>query len=48
MVVRQVPEKNWTKDGLEWMFEIRVKDNNGKKHYYRSKMFLTKKEAQKV
>lgn len=48
MAVRQVPEKNWTKDGRKWMFEIRVKDNNGKKHHYRSKMFLTKKEAQKA
>ena len=45
MAVRQLPEKDWTKDGRKWMFEIRVKDKNGKKHHYRSKKFLTKKEA---
>ena len=27
MAVRVVPEKEWTKDGRKWMFEIRVKDN---------------------
>ena len=46
MAVRVVPEKEWTKDGRKWMFEIRVKDNTGKQHHYRSKKYLTKKEAQ--
>lgn len=48
MAVRQVPEKNWTKDGRKWMFEIRVQDSTGKKHHYRSRMFMTRKEAQKA
>ncbi len=45
MAVRQVPEKNWTKDGRKWMFEVRVKDMNGKQHHYRSKNYFTRKEA---
>lgn len=48
MAVRQVPEKNWTKDGRKWMFEVRVQDSTGNKHHYRSKMFMTRKEALKA
>lgn len=48
MAVRQVPEKDWTKDGRKWMFEVRAKDNIGKKIHYRSRKYLTKKEAQKA
>lgn len=45
MAVRQLPEKNWTKDGRKWMFEVRVKDVNGNTHHYRSKNYFSKKEA---
>ena len=48
MAVRQVPEKNWTKDGRKWMFELRIKDSTGKQHHYRSRMFFTRKEALKA
>lgn len=48
MAVRQVSEKEWTKDGRKWMFEVRAKDKTGKTLHYRSKKYLTKKEAQKA
>ncbi len=48
MAVRQVPEKEWTKDGRKWMFEVRVKDATGKQHHYRSKKYLTRKETQQA
>ncbi len=48
MAVRQVSEKEWTKDGRKWIFEVRVKDATGKVKYSKSKKYLTKKEAQKA
>lgn len=48
MAVRQVSEKEWTKDGRKWLFEVRTKDITGKKQYYKSKKYLTRREAQKA
>lgn len=48
MAVRQVSEKEWTKDGRKWIFEVRTKNSLGKIKYYKSKKYLTKKEAQKA
>ncbi len=42
-------EKNkskWTKDGRHWYYVKNYKDNLGKTKYYKSKMFLTRKEAE--
>lgn len=47
MAVRQVKENEWTKDGRKWIFEVRYNDLFGEKKYYKSKKYLTKKEAQK-
>lgn len=48
MAVRQVNEKDWTKDGRKWIYEVRYKDVFGKPQYKGSKKFHTKKEAQKA
>ncbi len=48
MAVRQVNEKDWTKDGRKWIYEVRYKDNFGGTKYKGSKKFHTKKEAQKA
>lgn len=48
MAVRQVLEKDWTKDGRKWIYEVRYKDAFGKPQYEGSKKFHTKKEAQKA
>ena len=47
MAVRQVKESEWTKDGRKWIFEIRHKDLFGNRRYYKSKKYLTRKEALK-
>ncbi len=42
-------EKNkpkWTKDGRHWYFRKSYRDFNGKIRYYRSKMYLSKQEAE--
>lgn len=43
MAVRQVPISEQTKDGRKWIYEVRVD-----KKRYKSKKFLTKKEAQEA
>lgn len=48
MAVRQVLEKEWTKDGRKWIYEVRYKDVFGNLIYKGSKKYLTKKEAQKA
>lgn len=40
---RQVSIKEWTKDGRKWIYELK---HEGKK--YKSKKYLTKKEAMKI
>lgn len=47
MAVRQVNEKEWTKDGRKWIYEVRYKDLFGKSQYKGSKKFHTRKEALK-
>ena len=47
MSIRKVNEKEITKDGRSWIFELRYKDNIGNIQYYKSKKFMTKKEASK-
>lgn len=47
MAVYNEKNKNkWTKDGRHWYFRKCYRDINGKLKYYRSKMFLTKIEAE--
>lgn len=48
MAVRQVKEKDWTKDGRKWIYEVRYKDGFGKQHYKGSMKFMTKREALKA
>ena len=45
MAVRQVSEKEWTKDGRKWVYEVRIPLYDGKYKYHKSPKFLTKKEA---
>ena len=45
MSVNQLKAKDWTKDGRKWVFQTRYTDLNGKVIKYKSKKFLTKKEA---
>ena len=40
MAIRQVREKEWTKDGRKWIYETRYNNKT-----YKSKKYLTKKEA---
>lgn len=46
MSVFQVKPKEQTKDGRKWMFQVYYKGLDGINKKYRSKKFLTKKEAQ--
>ncbi len=46
MAVRQVRQSEWTKDGRKWIFEVRYKDFSNKVKSFKSKKYLTKKEAQ--
>ena len=45
MSVNQLKPKDWTKDGRKWIFQTRYKDLSGNTKKYKSKKFLTKKEA---
>ena len=48
MSVFQVKQKEQTKDGRKWMFQVYYKGLDGINKKYRSKKFLTKKEAQEA
>ena len=48
MSVNQLKPKDWTKDGRKWFFYTRYKDLSGRTKQYKSKKFLTKKEAQEA
>ncbi len=48
MSVFQVKPKEQTKDGRKWMFQVYYKGLDGINKKYRSKKFLTKKEAQEA
>ena len=41
-------DKNKTKDGRSWYFKIYKKDYNGINKAYKSKRYLTKKDAQEA
>lgn len=45
MSVNKLKEKDWTKDGRKWIFQVRYNDLSGKVRKYKSKKFLTKSEA---
>lgn len=48
MSVFQVKPKEQTKDGRKWMFQVYYKGLDGINKKYRSKKFMTKKEAQEA
>lgn len=45
MAIILLNKKEWTKDNRKWIFYTRYKDLSGKTKQYKSKKFLTKKEA---
>ena len=48
MAIILLKQKEWTKDGRKWIFYTRYKDLFGNIKQYRSKKYLTKKEAQEA
>ena len=45
-VYNEKDKSKWTKEGRHWYFRKSYKSFNGKIKYYKSKMFLTKQEAE--